>query len=59
MRLVPSFYLVQVTMSTTNHKAHDAFLLLHLVMRHRYSFSARGLCASFVIVVTLHYKALG
>ena len=33
-------------MSTKNHKSHDAGLALDLVMRHRYSFSARGLCAA-------------
>ena len=47
---------MQVTMATKNHKAHDVFLVLHIVMRHRYSFSARGHCVSFVIVVTLHLK---
>jgi len=27
--------LMQVTMATTNHNAHDVFLRLHIVMRHR------------------------
>jgi hypothetical protein len=49
---------MQVTMSTTNHKGHDVFLSLHVVMRHRYSpdnhRGARGRCGYFVIVVTLH-----
>jgi hypothetical protein len=59
MRLIPSFYLVQVATSTTNDKADDEVSPLHVVMRHHYSSSARGHCASFVIVVTLHYKAVG
>ncbi len=46
-------------MSTKNHEVHDESLELHVVMRHRYSFSARGHCASVVILVTLHFKALG
>ena len=50
--------LMQVTMLTTNHKAHDAFLPLYVVMRHRYSFSARGHCVSFVVVVTCIIKLL-
>ena len=48
MRLSPALYLVPVTMSATNHEAHDAFLAL----------SRRDHCASFVIVVTLNYEAV-
>ena len=53
-----------VTKATKNHEVHNAFLF---VMRHppsaaeasgggtRYSFSARGRCATLVSVVILHF----
>jgi hypothetical protein len=41
------------------HEAQSAQVsALHIVMRHHYSFSARGRCASFVIVVTLAFIKL-
>jgi hypothetical protein len=43
---------MQVTKATKNYKVHNAFLF---VMRHRYSFSARGRGANLVSVVILHF----
>jgi hypothetical protein len=44
----------RVTMTTTNHKGHNVFFNVYIVMRHRYSFIARGRCASLVSFVTRH-----
>jgi len=41
----------RVTKATKDHEVYNAFLF---VMRHRYSFSARGRCANLVSVVILH-----
>ena len=46
--LAPGFRECRVTMSTTNHNAHDVFLALHIVI-----------VVSFVIVVTLHLLTCG